>query len=81
MAGYAIQTRIDGVRPRVTALARQPVAAARPRRLVLDGDPLQCDAPIVAEERGTTTTPDRWERLREVWAQTTFFLFSGDSWR
>ena len=24
---------------------------------------------------------ERWTRLREAWAQMTFFLFDGDSWR
>jgi hypothetical protein len=24
---------------------------------------------------------ERWARIREAWAQTTFFLFDPDSWR
>jgi len=26
-------------------------------------------------------TWERWERLRESWAQTTFYLFDAESWR
>jgi hypothetical protein len=79
MAGYAIQARIDGVRPRLTALDGQAAAEPTPGRRAQVGEPLPPDASI-ADGRSSASA-DRWERLHEVWAQTTFFLFSGDSWR
>jgi hypothetical protein len=80
MAGYAIQVRLDGVRPRLTALSGEPHGAPTSGWHPPGGEPLPFDVPTVAEGRSPTSA-DRWERLHEVWAQTTFFLFSGDSWR
>jgi hypothetical protein len=76
MAAYAVTARVEGVRPHVARWtgASQPEDAAvdpilEPDAVELVGRPL---AAIVAE---------RWARIREAWAQTTFFLFDPDSWR
>jgi hypothetical protein len=82
MAGYAIQTRIDGVRPRLAALDASPrdqaVTAAWPAFLADDGfeDPF---AAVVDDPEPTLA--QRLERGRELWSQTTFFLFDPNSWR
>lgn len=82
MAGYAIQTRIDGVRPRLSALdgstGDHVTTAAWPTFLADHGfeDPFaglgDDPQPTLAERR---------DRGRELWAQTTFFLFDPNSWR
>jgi hypothetical protein len=76
MAAYAVTARIERVHPRVARWtgAGQPDRAAEdpilePEAIDLVGRPL---AAIVAE---------RWARIREAWAQTTFYLFDPDSWR
>jgi hypothetical protein len=81
MAGYAIQARIDGVRPRLTALDGQAWDEPAPGWTSMEVTPLPPDAPILAERGAEATRTDRFDRLREVWQQTTFFLFSADSWR
>lgn len=80
MAGYAIQARIEGVRPRLTAFAstgadRDP---AWPAFVIDDGfqDPF-----AGLRHDPQPTLAERWERGREAWAQTTFFLFDPNSWR
>jgi hypothetical protein len=76
MAAYAVTARIERVRPRVArwTAASQPGRVAvdpilEPEAIDLVGRPL---AAIVAE---------RWTRIHEAWAQTTFYLFDPDSWR
>jgi len=81
MAAYAIQARIDGVRPRLTALDGHAPDEPAPGRTSMEVAPLPPDAPILAARGADQTRADRLERLREVWHQTTFFLFSADSWR
>jgi len=76
MAAYAVSARVDRVEPRLARWAgptrsdgvtREPTP--EPESVDLVGRPLGA---IVAE---------RWVRIREAWAQTTFFLFDPDSWR
>jgi hypothetical protein len=76
MAAYAVIARIDRVDPH---LARRLPAAPTDwssfetldaaQAVDLVGEPLET---IVAE---------RWAHVREIWAQTTFYLFDADSWR
>lgn len=82
MAGYAIQTRIDGVRPRLAVLDGPP----RDREAALAWPAFVADLGFedpfagLPDEPGPTLAA-RWERGRELWAQTTFFLFDPNSWR
>ena len=76
MAAYATMVRIDRVKPhlagRASASATEWPAAEpipEPEAIDLVGRPL---LPVVAE---------RWTGLREVWAQTTFYLFNAEGWR
>jgi hypothetical protein len=76
MAAYAVIARIDRVdphlagRPPVTRTGWTAVEALDPAQSVdLVGQPLET---IVAE---------RWAHVREIWAQTTFYLFDAESWR
>jgi hypothetical protein len=76
MAAYAVSARIERAHPHVARWtgASQPVRPAmdpilEPEAVDLVGRPL---AAIVTE---------RWTRIRESWAQTTFFLFDPESWR
>lgn len=78
MATYAVIARIDRVDPHLAGWARVPAPAGDwsvaepmepPEAVDLVGRPA---APTLAEH---------WERIRETWAQTTFFLFDPESWR
>jgi hypothetical protein len=76
MAAYAVIARIDRVDPQLAG--RRPVTPAdwtvvealdSAQAVDLVGEPLET---IVAK---------RWAHVREIWAQTTFFLFDAESWR
>jgi hypothetical protein len=76
MAGYAVIAWIDRVdphragRPPTSTTDLSAGEALDPAQAFdLIGRPLES---IAAE---------RWARVREVWAQTTFFLFDANSWR
>jgi hypothetical protein len=83
MAAYAVMARIERVDPRFTAwdLERGPTDAASPRTPIADVD---VDA-AVALEADIASDPgavlERLIRMRELWRQTTFYLFDADSWR
>jgi hypothetical protein len=79
MASYAVQVRIDGVRP------KRPGSPAR--RVHATGghvpDPLERDrvpVDLVGRPLGEIVG-ERWMRIREACSQMTFFLFDPDSWR
>ena len=76
MTAYAVIARIDRVDPHLAG--RRPVATTdwssvetleSTQAVDLVGQPLET---IVAE---------RWAHVREIWAQTTFYLFDAESWR
>lgn len=76
MAAYAVIARIDRVDPHFAGWepatapdwpAAEPVAP--PEAIDLVSRPLGA------------TMAEHWARLRETWAQTTFYLFDADSWR
>ena len=73
MDAYRVSARIDRgaahrrQRPRAVSVTSVPSPAIEPVELV--GRPLE------------STLGERWERIRERWSQTTFFLFDADSWR
>jgi hypothetical protein len=71
MAAYVVHTRIDGIRPR--RAERRPQDEAEVRHVGGDQETTEL-------ERGEDAGWD-WERIREVWAQTTFYLFDPSSWR
>ena len=74
--------RVERVRARASARRRDP---SRPTRAVERLDPELGDECAVAIDLGSPPAPsrlaERWTRLRELWAQTTFYLFDGDGWR
>lgn len=83
MAAYAVMARIDRVDPR---LALNDLDHHMDR----GGDPgsgLPIDGPdeIAALEIDRVSDPgpfaERLIRARELWRQTTFYLFDADSWR
>jgi hypothetical protein len=76
MAAYAVIARIDRAEPHLAgrtpaAPSAWPVAEPLepPEAVELVGRPF---APLLTE---------RWTRLREAWAQTTFYLFHAEGWR
>lgn len=76
MAAYAVIARIDRVaphlagRPPATPTDWMSVEAPEPAQAVdLVGRPLE------------TSVAERWAHVREIWAQTTFYLFDSESWR
>ena len=76
MAGYAVIGRIGRVDPHLAG--RSPVApagwGAAEAAGAAQGDALVGETLDVVME-------ERWAHVREIWAQTTFFLFDANSWR
>lgn len=81
MAGYAIQARVDGVRPRLSA--RPSSGADRDGVPSWPGfvDDTGFLDPFAAAPEPTPALAERWEQAGRVWAETTFFLFDPQSWR
>jgi hypothetical protein len=81
MAGYAIQARIDGVRPRLSArdgsAPDQDGPTAWPR---FDDDPA-FRHPFALAREPAPTLAERWDQASRVWSEMTFFLFDPQSWR
>jgi hypothetical protein len=81
MAGYAIQARIDGVRPRLsvgTSRGAERVGAASWPGF--DDDSGVHD-PLTFAAEPAPTPAERWDQARRVWSEMTFFLFDPNSWR
>ena len=80
MAAYAVIARIGRADPHL-------VLGDLERDLDADGPDggLPADVPILAAAVVRADEPDRlaewWSRAREVWKQTTFYVFDADSWR
>ncbi len=82
MASYAVIARIGRAGPHL---------ALRDLDFDVDDDPSTADrgltddgvalAPVLVDRPGVDPLGDRLARLRERWAQTTFFLFDAESWR
>ena len=74
--------RIERVRASASARRRD---ATRPSGAVGCAEPGLGDERAVAIDLGSPPVPsrlaERWTRLRELWAQTTFYLFDGEGWR
>ena len=81
MAAYAVIARIGRADPHL-------VLGDLERDLDADDGPdggLPADVPILAADVVRPDEPDRlaewWSRAREIWKQTTFYVFDADSWR
>lgn len=83
MSGYAIQARIEGVRPRFVAPDRHISDRTAPDSpwpsfavdLAIEG------RRALAQPRFGPALSERLERARERWAEATFYLFDAESWR
>lgn len=83
MAAYAVMARIGRVDPHLTVLdiahddERDDDAGRGLRSVTSD------EVPAVESERvsGPGTIAERLIRARELWRQTTFYLFDANSWR
>jgi hypothetical protein len=76
MAAYAVTARVERVHPHVARWT----GASRPDRAALDPI-LEPEAVDLVGRPLAAIFVERWTRIREAWAQTTFFLFDPDSWR
>ena len=76
MAAYAVIARIDRVDPHLAG--RPPVT--REHWSVVEAIDAAQSVDLVGEPLGAILA-ERWARVREIWGQTTFFLFDADSWR
>ena len=81
MAAYAVIARIGRADPHL-------VLGDLDLDLDRDDGPdggVRADAPILAADVVRADAPDRlaewWGRAREIWKQTTFYVFDADSWR
>jgi hypothetical protein len=81
MAAYAVMARIGRVDPHLTlrdALPRDEPGPTSGQPI----DPLEDAAAVEAEVRSEPgEIVERLVRMRELWRQTTFYLFDADSWR
>jgi len=78
MAAYAVIARIDRVVPHLAGWARMPAPSTD--RTAVDEMERSEAFEVVSGPIGPSMA-ERWARVREVWSQTTFFLFDPDSWR
>jgi hypothetical protein len=76
MAAYAVTTRIEGVRPRRRNRTAWAGFGPAPTLDMADDQVVDLVGRPLDE-----ALQDGWMRLREAWAQTTFFLFDPESWR
>jgi hypothetical protein len=76
MAAYAVIARIDRVDPH---LAGRPPASAADRSAAEMVELAQAIDLVGGPE--STIVAERLAHVREIWHQTTFFLFDPDSWR
>lgn len=76
MAAYAVIARIDRVDPHL---------AGRPRATPWDWTVAQAPDPAqsidLVGRSLEAIVAERWAHVREIWAQTTFYLFDSESWR
>jgi hypothetical protein len=93
MAGYAVIARIGRVEPHLTLgdlerdlvrdVGRDPEAAWLAQGT--DAGPRAVDAGdvsiVIVREPAIGRLAERLDRMRELWTQTTFYLFDADSWR
>lgn len=80
MTSDAVPLRIERVRP----IRPVPVVRPGPGRATATHHPPSSIEPIAAEVDGDDEDApfaEAWGRLRVWWDQTTFYLFSADSWR
>ena len=73
MDAYATFTKVERVRPRRVTPRGRDVWEFDPAP---DGGAIDPDATAVDLVLG-----ERIARLRELWSQTTFYLFDGEGWR
>jgi len=76
MAAYAVVARIDRVAPQ---LAGRPPAT--PANWTVVEAPESAQAVDLVGRPLEAIVAERWAHVREIWAQTTFYLFDADSWR
>lgn len=76
MAAYAVIARIERAGPHFAGWT--PPTASEPWFVEPQAAPEAVD--LVGRPVGATIA-EHWARLKEAWAQTTFYLFGADSWR
>ncbi len=77
MSSYVVLVRVEGVRPH-----RMPRVADRREPTIRQHVPETVGGARMQDERRTgPTVAERIDRAREIWAQTTFYLFDPESWR
>jgi hypothetical protein len=77
MAGYAVTARV--ARPRMRAGA--VVATARSLPSPGPATTFDPEAEDVVGRPLDVAWRERWDDIRRLWAQTTFYLFDPESWR
>ena len=80
MSGYATSARLQGGSTRFVAAGSKRRVAPRGS---VETSPAWLDGERVAlagRAFGERLTA-RWDELREMWSQTTFFLFDAEGWR
>ena len=76
MAAYAVIARIGRVDPHLAGWAPATMPDWPLAEVLEDSEAID----LVGRPPGAILA-ERWARIRETWAQTTFYLFDPDSWR
>jgi len=85
MAAYVVHAQVAGVRPQ--RAERGPAGPARPAvaaRAAPTAPAASAEEQVTIDIAGRgleAVIRERWTRLAEIWAQTTFYLFDTNSWR
>jgi hypothetical protein len=77
MAGYAVTARV--ARPRMRAGALVATATSLPSQGAAATSDLEAED-LVGRPLDVAWR-ERWDDIRRLWAQTTFYLFDPESWR
>jgi hypothetical protein len=77
MAGYAVTARV--ARPRMRAGALVATATSLPPQGAAATSDLEAED-LVGRPLDVAWR-ERWDDIRRLWAQTTFYLFDPESWR
>jgi hypothetical protein len=71
VASYVVTARIEQVQPRIASRDDRRHIVARRALEVTEAEAIDLSSPV----------SERWDRIRELWGQTTFYLFDPESWR
>lgn len=82
MATYVVHAQVAGVR--LQRAERGPAGPTRPAMTAPAASAASAEDQVTIDIVGRgleAVIRERWTRVAEIWAQTTFYLFDTNSWR